>query len=144
MTTARRRDRRGGPLSYEAGPDPRTRCARPGRRGRGYRAGSHPALSEAQRLGSYVHPDTAETIERIDMLGNAWLKRNPNVPKVPFLDIDRSDDFESITVQQAAAQLGVSDTAVKARLRNESLRSVKRGGRWRVDAEAVRREAVCR
>ncbi len=102
------------------------------------------ALSEAQRLGSYVHPDTAETIERIDMLGNAWLKRNPNVPKVPFLDIDRSDDFESITVQQAAAQLGVSDTAVKARLRNESLRSVKRGGRWRVDAEAVRREAVCR
>jgi len=34
--------------------------------------------------------------------------------------------------------------AVKARLRRGTLRGVKSGRAWRVDAEAVRREAACR
>ena len=102
------------------------------------------ALSDARRLGMYPDPDVAETIERLDVIGSAWLARHRNVTNVPFVDLPRSDAVEWITVQDAAALLQVSDTAVKARLRRGTLRGVKLGRAWRVDAEAVRPEAACR
>jgi excisionase family DNA binding protein len=91
-----------------------------------------------------VDPDVRETIERLDVVGSVWIKRHGDVLHVPHVDTARSDDFESITVQQAAAQLSVSDTAVKARLRRGTLRGVKDGRTWRVDATAVRAETACR
>jgi excisionase family DNA binding protein len=102
-------------------------------------------LSKARALGAYVDPDVRETVERLEVVGAAWSNRKRTVPTVPpLLDPRRSENFEWITVQTAAALLHVSDTAVKARLRRGSLRGEKVGGRWRVDAEAVRREARCR
>lgn len=99
-------------------------------------------LSRARRMGVYVDPDVRETIERLEVLGAGWAKRR-NVPTLPLVDGPRSDDFESITVNQAATRLRVSDTAIKGRLRRGTLRGMKVGGRWRVDARAVEAEAQC-
>jgi len=104
------------------------------------------ALSDARRLGIYPDPEVAETIERLAVIGSAWAVRHDGgvAQDVPMVDTHRSGDVKSITVQQAAELLHVSDSAVKARLRRGTLRGVKSGRAWRVDAEAVRREAACR
>jgi excisionase family DNA binding protein len=101
-------------------------------------------VSEARRAGYYIDPDVMEAVERLVVVGSAWANRHRNVAGVPNLDASRSDEFESISVQQAARQLNVSETAVKARLRRGTLRGVKVGRRWRVDAQTVHAEAECR
>jgi excisionase family DNA binding protein len=101
------------------------------------------ALSDARRLGMYPDPPVTETIERLATLGAAWVARHGDVVVAP-VDEFRCDPVESVTVQEAARQLNVSETAVKARLSRGTLPGVKDGRAWRVDAQAVRREATCR
>jgi hypothetical protein len=73
----------------------------------------------------------------VSVIGLAWSARNvANVAReLVTIDDDSADDFDSITVQQAAASLGVSGSAVTARLRRGSLHGRKDGSRWFVCAE---------
>jgi hypothetical protein len=104
------------------------------------------ALRDARRNGATVHPDVVETIERLGVLGNRHRGVVHVADHVATVDSLSCDDFDSISVKQAANSLEVSGSAVTGSLRRGSLHGEKVGRAWRVcalDVDARQRGERC-
>ena len=93
-------------------------------------------LEWARRDCREMNPDTVETVEKIDLLGNWW--RNKNLPSnLPSVDTPCSDPVQWITVKTAAEELERTTRAVTGLLERGSLHGERDGRTWRVCGQSV-------
>lgn len=96
-------------------------------------------LVRAHSVGASVHPDVAETIERIALLGDAYRNRRKTneTPNLSPLDSGHFDELEWTTAKDAAALLDRTPQAVTGRCRRGSLHAMKDGRTWRVCHQSI-------
>lgn len=102
------------------------------------------SLEESRRRNGVQPPDdVVHGIELIDIEGAAWLNRTRQVPigseSVPKVDVSSTEAIESMSVKEAAAELGISERAVTKRIGAGSLDAHRERGMWRVHARSIRK-----
>jgi len=93
-------------------------------------------LREAQREQVAVAPEIVDAIGVIDAVGAAFSNRRVANVAAP-LDSGRCDAVKWISVSEAAAELTISETAVKGLLKRGTLHGERGPRSWRVCAESV-------
>jgi len=94
-------------------------------------------LREARRRGVGLTAEAIQTAERVVLIGEKARNVVPVARSVADVDDAGTDAFESISVKQATEVLGVSGSAVTARLRRGTLHGARRNGRWAVCASDI-------
>jgi hypothetical protein len=96
-------------------------------------------LERAQRDRRQMNSDTAETVEKLDVLGAWW--RNKNLPYLPLdlpsVDTPCSDPVKWLSVTTAAETLERTTRAVTGLLARGSLHGEQDGRTWRVCGQSV-------
>jgi helix-turn-helix protein len=98
------------------------------------------ALEHDRAIGVRVHPDTAEAIERLALLGDAYRNRHSSEvsPTVSSVDSAPSVAVEWLSTADAADLLGpISPQAVTGLCRRGSLHAEQDGRTWRVCRASV-------
>jgi hypothetical protein len=93
-------------------------------------------LAEARRDGAVVAAEIVDAIGLVDTVGAWWDQKNVAKVAAP-LDSGRCDAVKWISVSRAAAELTVSETAIKGLLKRRTLHGERGPRAWRVCAESV-------